>query len=375
MSMKFIVNSSVLLRQLSYIDGVVVAKPIIPILNNFLFTITDGMLSIYSTDLETTMSTSIKVDAKENVSIAIPSKTTMELLKTLADQPLAFSINEEKGTVEIKYETGRFKLTAQRSDEFPKTPQLEDLNSFEIPAKVLQKAVAKSVFATSSDEIRLNLTGVYLQLFKNNITFVATDANRLVRFTRNDVKPGAEDALILPKKALNLLKSSLPSDDTMVKVSFNRQNAQFQFGEQSLTCRLIDEKYPDYKAVIPTENPNRLTVDRGDFLMAVRRVSITSNKSTHQIRLKMTSSELTISAEDIDFENESVEKMACSYLGDDMEIGFNSKYLLEMLNNMDAAMITIELSQPNRAGVILPAEQEADEDILMLIMPMMLNNY
>ncbi len=375
MSMKFIVNSSVLLRQLSYIDGVVVAKPIIPILNNFLFTINDGMLSIYSTDLETTMSTSIKVDAKENVSIAIPSKTTMELLKTLADQPLAFSINEEKGTVEIKYETGRFKLTAQRSDEFPKTPQLEDLNSFEIPAKVLQKAVAKSVFATSSDEIRLNLTGVYLQLFKNNLTFVATDANRLVRFTRNDVKPGAEDALILPKKALNLLKSSLPSDDTMVKVSFNRQNAQFQFGEQSLTCRLIDEKYPDYKAVIPTENPNRLTVDRGDFLMAVRRVSITSNKSTHQIRLKMTSSELTISAEDIDFENESVEKMACSYLGDDMEIGFNSKYLLEMLNNMDAAMITIELSQPNRAGVILPAEQETDEDILMLIMPMMLNNY
>jgi DNA polymerase-3 subunit beta len=373
--MKFIVNSSVLLRQLSYIDGVVVAKPIIPILNNFLFTIIDGVLSIYSTDLETTMSTSIKVDAKENVSIAIPSKTTMELLKTLADQPLAFTINEEKGTVEIKYETGRFKLTAQRSDEFPKTPQLEDLNSFDIPAKVLQKAVSKSVFATSSDEIRLNLTGVYLQLFKNNITFVATDANRLVRFTRNDVKPGAEDALILPKKALNLLKSSLPSDDTIVKVSFNKQNAQFQFGEQSLTCRLIDEKYPDYKAVIPTENPNRLTVDKGDFLMAVKRVSITSNKSTHQIRLKMTSSELTISAEDIDFENESVEKMACAYLGDDMEIGFNSKYLLEMLNNMDAAMITIELSQPNRAGVILPAEQDAEEDILMLIMPMMLNNY
>lgn len=373
--MKFIVNSSVLLRQLSYIDGVVVAKPIIPILNNFLFTINDGVLSIYSTDLETTMSTSIKVDSKENVSIAIPSKTTMELLKTLADQPLAFSINEEKGTVEIKYETGRFKLTAQRSDEFPKTPQLEDLNSFDIPAKVLQKAVAKSVFATSSDEIRLNLTGVYLQLFNNNITFVATDANRLVRFTRNDVKPGAEDSLILPKKALNLLKSSLPSDDTIVKVSFNRQNAQFQFGEQSLTCRLIDEKYPDYKAVIPTENPNRLTVDRGDFLMAVRRVSITSNKSTHQIRLKMTSSELTISAEDIDFENESVEKMTCSYIGDDMEIGFNSKYLLEMLNNMDASLITIELSQPNRAGVILPAEQEAEEDILMLIMPMMLNNY
>lgn len=375
MSMKFIVNSSVLLRQLSYIDGVVVAKPIIPILNNFLFTITDGVLSIHSTDLETTMSTHINVDAKENVSIAIPSKTTMELLKTLADQPLAFTINEEKGTVEIKYETGRFKLTAQRSDEFPKSPVLEDVNSFNIPAKVLQKAVAKSVFATSNDEIRLNLTGVYVQLFNNNVTFVATDANRLVRFTRNDVKPGVESALILPKKALNLLKSSLPSDDTIVKVTFNQQNAQFQFGEQSLICRLIDDKYPDYKAVIPTENPNRLTVDRADFLMAVKRVSITSNKSTHQIRLKMTPTELTISAEDIDFENESVERMPCSFEGDEMEIGFNSKYFLEMLSNMDASTITIEMSQPNRAGVILPAEQEADEEILMLIMPMMLNNY
>jgi DNA polymerase-3 subunit beta len=373
--MKFIVNSSVLLRQLSYIDGVVVAKPIIPILNNFLFDIKDGLLTIHSTDLETTMNTSIKVDSKENVSIAIPSKTTMELLKTLADQPLAFSINEEKGTVEIKYESGRFKLTAQRGDEFPKTPEIAEGSTFEIGAKILQKAIAKSSFAASTDELRLNLTGVYLQLFKNNVTFVATDANRLVRFTRNDVKPGSEDALILPRKALSLLKSCLPTDDTIVKVTFNRQNAHFQIGEQSLICRLIDEKYPDYRAVIPAENPNKLSLDRGEFLMAVKRVSITSNKTTHQIRLKIVGSELTISAEDIDFENESQEKMACVYEGEDMEIGFNSKYLLEMLNNIDAPMISLEMSQPNRAGVILPAVQEADEDVLMLIMPMMLNNY
>ncbi len=373
--MKFIVNSSVLLRHLSFIDGVVVAKPIIPILNNFLFDIKDGVLTIHSTDLETTMSTSIKVDAKEDVSIAIPSKTTLELLKTLSDQPLAFSINEEKGSVEIKYESGRFKLTAQKGDEFPKTPEVEGASTFEIGAKILQKAINKSVFATSSDELRLNLTGVYLQLFKNNITFVATDANRLVRFTRNDVQPGTEESLILPKKALNLLKSCLPNDDTQVKVHFNRQNAFFQIGDVSLICRLIDEKYPDYRAVIPTENPNKLTIERGEFLMAVKRVSITSNKTTHQIRLKLAGSELTISAEDIDFENESQEKLACSYAGEDMEIGFNSKYLLEMLNNMDASTIVLELSQPNRAGVIVPANQEADEDVLMLIMPMMLNSY
>lgn len=373
--MKFIVNSSVLLKHLNYIDGVVVAKPIIPILNNFLFDIKDGNLTISSTDLETTMTTSIKVDAQEDISVAIPSKNTLELLKALPDQPLAISINIEKGSVEIKYESGRFKLTAQKGDEFPKTPEIESASSFTIPAKILQKAISKTIYAASNDEIRLNLTGVYVQLFKNNITFVATDANRLVRFTRNDVKPGIEESFILPKKALNLLKSTLPNDDTLVKVDYNRQNAFFTFGDISLICRLIDEKYPDYIAVIPTENPNKLTVDKTEFALAAKRVAITSNRSTHQIRAKVAGSELTISAEDIDFENEAQEKLTCQYEGEDMEIGFNSKYLLEMLNNVDNMQLNIEMSQPNRAAVILPTEQETDEDILMLIMPMMLNSY
>lgn len=374
--MKFIVNSSVLLRHLSYIDGVVVAKPVIPILNNFHFDIRDGVLNISSTDLETTMSTSIKVDAKEDISIAIPSKNTLELLKSLPDQPLAFSINTEKGFVEIKYESGRFKLTAQRGDEFPKTPVIEgDGNSFKIPAKVLQRGIVKTLFASSNDEIRLNLTGIYFQLFQNNLTFVATDANRLVRMSRSDVKPGVEEAFIIPKKALNLLKSVLPNDDTEVSVNFNRSNAFFQFGDINLICRLIDEKYPDYKAVIPVDNPNKMTIDRQEFLMAVKRVAITSNKSTHQVRLKISGSELTVSAEDIDFENEAQEKLACQYEGEDMEIGFNSKYFLEMLNTMDGNQVTLELSQPNRAGLIVPSVQEPGEEMLMLIMPMMLNNY
>lgn len=373
--MKFIVNSSVLLKHLSYIDGVVVSKPIIPILNNFLFEIKDGNLTISSTDLETTMTTGIKVDTTENVSVAVPSKTTLELLKQLPNQPLAFSIDAEKGVVEIKYESGRFKLTAQKGEEFPKTPSVEGSNVFSIPAKVLQKAIVKSVFASSNDELRINLTGVYVQLFKNNITFVATDANRLVRFTRNDIKPGIEESFILPKKALNLLKASLPSDETEVKIEYNRQNAFFSFGDVSLICRLIDEKYPDYTAVIPKDNPNKLTVDRNEFMMAVKRVAITSNKTTHQIRVKLSGSEITISAEDIDFENEAQEKLTCTYEGEDMEIGFNSKYLFEMLSAADSDQIVIELSQPNRAGVILPSNQETDEDILMLIMPMMLNNY
>jgi DNA polymerase-3 subunit beta len=373
--MKFIVNSTTLLKQLSNIDGVVVSKPIIPILNNFLFDIKDGELKISSTDLETTMTTGIKVEAKEEMSIAIPSKTTIDLLKTLADQPLAFSINLEKGAVEIKYDTGRFKLTAQKGDEFPKNPVVDDGKKFTIPAKVLQKAIAKTVFATSNDELRLNLTGVYVQLTNDDITFVATDANRLVRYKRNDVKPGVEESFILPKKALNLLKSSLPNDDTEVAIEFNRSNAFFTFGDVSLICRLIDEKYPDYNAVIPKENPNVLQIDKNEFSVGVKRVSITSNKTTHQIRLKLAGSELTISAEDIDFENEAQEKLKCQYTGEDLEIGFNSKYLAEMIGAVDGSELKLEMSQPNRAGVLTPTTSDEGEDVLMLVMPMMLNSY
>ncbi|MCC7532768.1 MAG: DNA polymerase III subunit beta [Bacteroidia bacterium] len=373
--MKFIVNSSTLLKQLSNIDGVVVAKPIIPILNSFLFDIKNGELKISSTDLETTMTTSINVEAKEEISIAIPSKTTIDLLKTLADQPLAFSVNLEKGAVEIKYDTGRFKLTAQKGDEFPKNPVVEEGKKFTMPASVLQKAIAKTVFATSNDELRLNLTGVFVQLANDSITFVATDANRLVRYTRTDVSPAMEDSFILPKKALNLLKSSLPTDDTQVTIEFNRSNAFFSFGEINLICRLIDEKYPDYNAVIPTENPNVLQIDKNEFYSSVKRVSITSNKTTHQIRLKMAGSELTISAEDIDFENEAQEKISCQYTGEDLEIGFNSKYLGEMLGAIESNEIKLEMSQPNRAGVLMPSVVDEGESMLMLVMPMMLNNY
>lgn len=363
-----------MLKHLNYIDGVVVSKPIIPILNNFLFDIKNGMLTISSTDLETTMITQIKVDAQEDISIAIPSKNTLELLRKLPDQPLAITITPESNSVEIKYETGKFKTTAINGEEFPKTPEVDAASSFTIPSKILQKAIAKTVFATSSEEIRLNLTGVNVQLFKNSITFVATDANRLVRFTRNDIKPGIEESFILPKKALNLLKSTLPGDDTPVKVEYNRQNAFFTFGDISLICRMIDEKYPDYKAVIPIDNPNKLIVDKNDFSMAVQRVAITSNRSTHQVRVKIAGSELIVSAEDIDYENEAVERLTCNYTGEDMEIGFNSKYLLELLNNVDDEQAVIEMSQPNRAAVVLPLNQQPDEDILMLVMPMMISS-
>lgn len=373
--MKFIVNSGVLSKHLSMIDGVVVSKPIIPILNNFLLDIKDGELVLSSTDLETTMTTAIKVDAKEDVAIAIPTKAPIELLKQLPDQPLAITVNTEKNFVEIKYASGRLKLTAQNAEEFPKTPEVDGEKSFTIPAKALQRAIAKTVFATSTDELRLNLTGVYVQLHEKNLIFVATDANRLVSYTRNDIAPGVEDAFILPRKALNLLKNALPNDETPVSVHFNRSNAFFSFQDVKLVCRLIDEKYPDYKAVIPAENNNHLLIDRNEFIASIKRVSITTNKTTHQIRVRMAGNEITVSAEDLDFENESQEKLACTYEGDDLEIGFNSKYLSELLGAIDSQNIKMELSQPNRAGIVLPENTEDGEDILMLVMPMMLNSY
>ncbi len=357
------------------IDGVVVAKPIIPILNNFLFDIKAGNLTISSTDLETTMTTSIKVDAKEDIAIAIPSKATLELLKSLPDQPLAITIDTDKNSVEIKYSLGRFKLTAQSADEFPKNQEINGDKSFTIQAGVLQKSIAKTVFATSNDDLRLNLTGVYVQLQKKSIIFVATDANRLVRYTRTDVMPGVEDTFILPKKALNLLKNTLPTTDVEVTINYNNSNAYFTFGDLSLICRLIDEKYPDYNAVIPTENPNVMTIDKNEFNSSVRRVSITSNKTTHQIRLKIAGSELAVSSEDLDYENESNEKLDCTFVGQDMEIGFNSKYLSEMIAAIDSPNVHLQMSLPNRAGVLVPETTDEGEAVLMLVMPMMLNNY
>ncbi len=370
--MKFIVNTDQLLHKLQGISGTIVSKPVIPILDHFLFDIASGKLTITATDLETSMSTSIDVQADEDVRIAIPSKMCLDTLKALPNQPVTFTVNSDKNSVELKSEFGRYKLIGQNADDFPKIPEATSDNHFEMNSGVLSSSIAQTIFASGNDELRLSLTGVYVQLFDDNAVFVATDANRLVKVERSDVKPGVESNFILPKKALNLLKANLPHDDTAVKVEFNESNAFFNFDEIRLICRLIDERYPDYRAVIPTENPNKLTLSRLDFLNSVKRISIFGNKTTNQINIKIRGSELTISAEDIDLSNEAVERLGCDYSGEDMEIGFNSKLLIEMLQNINTPEIIIELSTPNRAGIILPSTNEDNENLLMLIMPMMI---
>jgi DNA polymerase III subunit beta len=373
--MKFIVSSTSLLKQLQAVSGVLNSNNALPILDNFLFEIDKNQLKVSASDLETTMTTIIAIESKDTGSIAVPAKLLLDTLKTFAEQPLTFSIDDKKFGIEIISDYGKYKLTGHNGEEFPKLPNIEAASSLEIEASVLASAINKTIFATGNDELRPVMSGVYCSLASDSIIFVATDAHKLVRYRRNDAHAQNTSAFILPKKPLNLLKNILSSVSGTVKVEYNNTNAFFSFENTNLVCRLIDGKYPNYEAVIPKENPNKLTVDRISFLSSIKRVSIFSNKTTHQVRLKIAGSELSISAEDLDFANEASERLTCQYAGEDMEIGFNSKFLAEMLSNLNCENVNLEMSAPNRAGILLPTEKDnAAEDILMLVMPVMLNS-
>ncbi|SKB27705.1 DNA polymerase III subunit beta [Daejeonella lutea] len=373
--MRFIVSTSTLLKQLLAVNGASSSSTVLPILENFLFEIKDGTLTVSATDLQTSMTTSLAVESKEDGKVAIPSKILLETLKTLPDQPISFSVDDKTFSIEISAGDGKYKLSGENGEDFPKIPVVENASSVAMPASVLGEAINKTLFAVSSDELRPAMTGVYCQLSPEHITFVATDAHKLVRYRRLDTKSESATTFILPKKALTLLKSSLPSDDVHVAIEYNNTSAFFRFGNINLICRLIDERYPDYEAVIPKDNPNKLVIDRALFLNCLRRVVIFANKTTHQVRLKISGSELNISSEDIDFANEAHERLSCQYEGEDMEIGFNAKFLIEMLNNLGGEEVLLEMSSPNRAGLLMPQTHDDQEDVLMLVMPVMLNTY
>ena len=311
--------------------------------------------------------------SEEEGSVAIPAKILVETLKTFPDIPLSFNINENTLIVEISAGEGKYKLSGHKADEYPRTPALEDTTAVEMLSGTLANAINKTLFATGNDELRLVLSGVFCELSQEDTTFVATDAHKLVRYKRTDAVSKDSANFILPKKPLNLVKNILSSQDIPVKLEYNKTNAFFSFGNISLICRLIDGKYPNYDAVIPTNNPNKLTIDRVSLLTSIRRVSIFANQSTHQIRFKISGKELVLSAEDNDFNNEAKERLTCNYEGDDIEIGFNSKFMVEMLNNIDTEEVLLEMSAPNRAGILLPVNNDnKSEDILMLVMPVML---
>lgn len=373
--MKFIVSSTLLLRNLQSISGVLTTNNTLPILDDFLFELKGEELSITASDLETTMSVVVPASkAEEEGRIAIPAKILLDALKTFPETPTAFSIDESTLGIEISAGEGKYKLSGHNAEEYPDLPVLEDTQSVTMEAPMLAEAIQKTLFATGNDELRPVMSGVFCQFSEEDLTFVATDAHKLVRYRRRDAKADDVASFILPKKPLNQLKGLLVKVEEDVKLEYNDKNAYFSFGNIKLICRLIDGRYPDYESVIPTENPNALTVDRMSFLNSIRRVAIFANQSTHQVRLKITGKELLLSAEDVDFSNEARERLTCDYEGKDMEIGFNSRFLQDMLNNMHTEQIKIEMSEPNRAGILVPVDNEnEDEDILMLVMPVMLN--
>ena len=371
--MKFIVSSSQLLKQLQVLGGVINSNNTLPILDNFLFEVSENQLKISASDLETTMSAVVTIESDTSGSIAISARLLLDTLKTFPDQPLTFK-TEGDSIIEISSDQGKYDMAYFGGDEFPKSVSLPSPSKTIIPSNILATAISKTIFAAGNDDLRPVMSGVFFQFSSQNLTFVATDAHTLVKYTRTDVTADKTAEFIMPKKPLNLLKGVLSGEED-VTIEYNDANAKFTFENFVLICRLIDGKYPNYEAVIPKEKPNKLTVDRASFQNSVRRVSIFSSKTTHQIRLKMAGTELNISAEDIDFSNKADERLNCDYQGDDMEIGFNSRFLLEMLSNLGSDNVRMEMSAPNRAGILIPADGMNDgEDLLMLVMPVMLNH-
>lgn len=373
--MKFLVNSSALSKQLQILSGVLNSSNTLPILDNFLFEISDKELSISASDLETTMTAKMAIEAKEDGAIAIPAKILLDTLKTFPEQPLTFTIDPKTFGVEISSDFGKYKIAGQNGEEFPKAPEMEAASTVEMDGDILSAAINKTLFAAGNDELRPVMSGIFFELHEDSIRFVTTDAHRLVRYSRTDAKADKGASFIIPKKPLGLLKGITASAESAVTLQYTDSYAVFTFDNVNLMCRLIEGKYPNYEAVIPKENPNKMTIGRQDLLNSIKRVSIFANKTTHQVRLQINGSELTISAEDLDFANEANERLTCSYDGEDMEIGFNSRFLLDMLGNMSGENVVIELSAPNRAGILVPAEKTVeDEDVLMLVMPVMLNS-
>ncbi len=373
--MRFIVSSSLLLKQLQAISGALSTNSTLPILDNFLFELTNSQIRISASDLETTMTTRISVDLAEGEgSIAIPAKILLDTLKTLSDVPVTIDVDENTFGIKLTAGEGKYKLAGQDGEDFPRPAELEITSRFKIESDVLYRAINKTLFATSNDDMRPVMTGVFCNITPDGVTFVATDAHKLVRYQRSDVTIETEAGFILPKKPLNLLKHVLGLADETVTIEFGDKNARVSFQNLVLICRMVEGKFPNYSAVIPLDNPNKMVVDRLQFLNSLRRVSIFSNKTTYEVKLEIAGRELTLSAEDLEYNNEAKERLECDYAGEDMIIGFNSKFLVEMLQNLETDQIRLEMSEPNRAGLITPVESTIEEEnILMLVMPVMLN--
>ena len=375
--MKFVVSSTELLSHLSAISKVINSKNTLPILDNYLFLLEDNRLTVTASDLESTLITSLELENTSGTgTIAVPAKLMNETLKEFPEQPLTFQIDPETFAIEIFSQNGKFSIVGQNGEDFPQQPMLDEAvaSTINVNHSVLLSGINKTLFATADDELRPVMNGIFVEISTVDMKFVASDAHKLVRYKRFDAKAEKDASFILPKKPAALLKSLLPKEEFDVKLEFDEKNAFFTLSNFKLICRLVEGNYPSYNSVIPTSNPNQLIIDRVEFYNTVRRVSVFSNQASNLVRLKLTENQLVVSAQDIDFSISAVERLNCQYEGEDMEIGFKSTFLQEILSNLSATDVKLELSDPTRAGLLLPAENEHEEEnVLMLLMPMMIN--
>lgn len=375
--MKFVVSSIDLLNHLQALGRVISSKNTLPILDNFLFKLDGKTLEITASDLETTMLTTMELENASGTGVvAIPAKLITDSLREFPDQPLTFTINTDTYAITISSENGQFSVVGQHGEDFPQLPRIKADRSLSlrIKASSLISGINSTLFATADDELRPVMNGIFIELTPSDITFVASDAHKLVRYKRNDVTASAGSSFILPKKPAALLKNILAKGQEEIGVEFDDKNAFFSLASFQLVCRLVEGNYPSYNSVIPTNNPNKLLIDRVKLLNTVRRVSVFSNQASNLIRLALNGNRLTVSAQDIDYSTSAVEELACQYNGDELEIGFKSTFMVEILNNIQSSEVSIELSDPSRAGLFIPFNKENEqEDVLMLLMPMMIN--
>lgn len=370
--MKFSISSGELVSGLSAVAGAVPSKATLPILETVLFESEDGRLKLTATDLEISIVEYVNADIETEGSVAIPAKRLLDTLRQLPDIPVGFQVDEQ-ASVQFKTDRGSYKLAGEKAEDFPDIPSLDEGEEITAPTQVIKDAIQKTSFAVSTDDLRPAMMGVYFQLGTENSCIVATDGHRLVRLKRVDLISGKDVNFLVPEKALNLVSKTLDEQDCAVTVT--DEHVRFLSGNTSVIARLINEQYPNYDSVIPKENDKTMVVNREELLSTVRRVSVFSSSTTRQIRLSLHPNEVRISAEDIDMSSEATERISCDYSDEEMEIGFNARYLADILNNIQVSEVSFEFSTPNRAGIIHPSEQTEEEDMLMLVMPVMLNSY
>ena len=373
--MKFIVSSTGLFSRLQAISRVINSKNSLPILDCFLLELTDGTLSITASDSETTLSTFIEANEYDaDGRFAVNSKTILEALKEIPEQPLTFEVSESMEIV-VKYQNGKYSLMGQNADEYPQSANLgSNAVHVSLGVEVLMNGINRSLFATADDELRPVMNGIYFDITTEDITFVASDGHKLVRNKTYKARGNEKAAFILPKKPATLLKNLLPKETGDVQIDFDDRNAMFTSENYSMTCRLIEGRYPNYNSVIPQNNPHRATIDRAAFVSGLKRVSVFSSAASSLIKLRLDMNTIQISGQDIDFSTSAEETLMCQYEGNQMSIGFKSTFLIDILNNISSQEVVMELADPSRAGVIVPVEQNEEEDLLMLLMPMMLND-